>query len=588
MKRVAVLTLWLASVVFVAAQAQSPSSSVTDWIRANAIKLSTVEAGHGFADIQPLKQIIGNARIVSLGEATHGTREFFQLKHRMLEFLATEMGFTIFSIEASMPEAYKLNDYVLNGIGDPATLLRGMYFWTWDTEEVLDMIRWMRSFNASGKGRVQFTGFDMQTPTGAIANLRTFAEKFDPQYGSTLLTAAQGATRVQQASQPSTTGSNFGFMNSGLPTTLVAGKKIRFSGFIKTEDVRRNYAGLWFRANGPTGVVAFDNMQTRGATGTSDWKQYVIELDVPASTTNVVFGALFPGDGTAWYDDLALEIDGKPYVDAAVFDFGFEAPTIRGFQTGGTNYRVELDSRVAHAGKQSVKMTFTLPLVMKTLEAAVAAPTPASMIPAYQDILWHLDSHRAQYRAAGATDWDIEWAIQNARVVMQGLQMRAQLVSRDRSMADNVKWILDRNPSAKIVLWAHNMHVATAGTGFTPMVGELRQMFGREMFTFGFAFNQGSFQAVPQGGVGALRDFTVPPLPSTTLDATLASAGMRLFALDLRNAHEWFRTARTSREIGSMYPDGSPDAFTMTFVVPNAFDALLFVESTTAARKNPR
>ena len=93
---------------------------VGDWIRAHAIRLTTPEAGHGFADLQPLKPVIGNARIVSLGEATHGTREFFQLKHRMLEFLATEMGFTIFSIEANMPEAYRLNDYVLNGTGDPA------------------------------------------------------------------------------------------------------------------------------------------------------------------------------------------------------------------------------------------------------------------------------------------------------------------------------------------------------------------------------------------------------------------------------------------------------------------------------------
>src|SRR6478735_1595073 len=139
------------------------SDPTTEWIRANAIRLSTTEAGHGFADMQALKPVIGNARIVSLGEATHGSREFFQLKHRMLEFLATDMGFTIFTIEANMPEAYRLNDYVLNGTGDPAQLLRGMYFWTWDTEEVLDMIQWMRAFNQSGKGRVQFTGFDMQT-----------------------------------------------------------------------------------------------------------------------------------------------------------------------------------------------------------------------------------------------------------------------------------------------------------------------------------------------------------------------------------------------------------------------------------------
>ena len=130
-------------------------ADVTSWIRTNAVPLKTVEARHGFDDMEPLRRIIGDARIVSLGEATHGTREFFQLKHRMLEFLATRMGFTIFSIEANMPEAYRLNDYVLNGTGDPAQLLRGMYFWTWNTEEVLDMIRWMREFNASGKGRVR-------------------------------------------------------------------------------------------------------------------------------------------------------------------------------------------------------------------------------------------------------------------------------------------------------------------------------------------------------------------------------------------------------------------------------------------------
>ncbi len=51
-------------------------------------------------------------RIVSLGESTHGSREIFQMKHRMLEFLVTEMGFSIFSIEASMPESYAVGDYV--------------------------------------------------------------------------------------------------------------------------------------------------------------------------------------------------------------------------------------------------------------------------------------------------------------------------------------------------------------------------------------------------------------------------------------------------------------------------------------------
>jgi erythromycin esterase-like protein len=101
------LNVGVAGLLFAAA-VLAQDRSVVDWLRTNAIPLATVEAGHSFADLEPLKTLIGNARIVALGEATHGSREIFQVKHRMLEFLASEMGFTIFSMEANMPEAYRL------------------------------------------------------------------------------------------------------------------------------------------------------------------------------------------------------------------------------------------------------------------------------------------------------------------------------------------------------------------------------------------------------------------------------------------------------------------------------------------------
>src|SRR5437868_2335974 len=186
--------------------------AVVDWITAHAVHLRTPEAGHGFADMQPLKKIIGNARIVSLGEATHGTREFFQLKHRMLEFLSKEMGFTIFSIEANMPEAYRLNDYVLNGTGDPAKLIRDMYFWTWDTQEVLDMVSWMRQFNKSSKHHIQFTGFDMQTPNVAADIVRDFVDKNDAEYANTLRTASDMAKAPTAEA-----GQNFGVASAAFP-----------------------------------------------------------------------------------------------------------------------------------------------------------------------------------------------------------------------------------------------------------------------------------------------------------------------------------------------------------------------------------
>ena len=160
-----------------------------DWLKANAVPFATDRAGHGFDDLKPLKAAIGEAHIVSLGEATHGTAEFFRMKHRLTEFLASEMGFTVFAIEASTPEAFRLNDYVLHGKGDPKELIRGMYFWTWNTEEVLDMVLWMRAFNESGKGRIEFLGFDMQEPKVAAANVRSFVEKSDPGFTQSLTSA---------------------------------------------------------------------------------------------------------------------------------------------------------------------------------------------------------------------------------------------------------------------------------------------------------------------------------------------------------------------------------------------------------------
>jgi erythromycin esterase len=166
--------------------ALAPKPAQLDWLRKNAIPFDTAEAGHGFADLAPLKAVIGDARIVSLGEATHGTAEFFRMKHRLTEFLASEMGFTLFAIEASMPESYRVNEFVLTGKGDPKELLSGLYFWTWNTQEVLDMILWMREFNKSGKGKIAFLGFDMQEPRVAAENVRAFVAKSDADYLKTL------------------------------------------------------------------------------------------------------------------------------------------------------------------------------------------------------------------------------------------------------------------------------------------------------------------------------------------------------------------------------------------------------------------
>lgn len=158
-------------------------AEVLAWIRSTAIPLRSVVAGSGFTDLQPFKAVVGKAQVVGLGEATHGTKEFFQLKHRMLEFLVEEMGFRVFAIEANLPEAYAVDEYIQTGLGDPAKALKGLYFWTWDTTEVLDQILWMRKYNAdpSHPKKLRFYGVDMQEHRVALAQATAWLEKAAPE-----------------------------------------------------------------------------------------------------------------------------------------------------------------------------------------------------------------------------------------------------------------------------------------------------------------------------------------------------------------------------------------------------------------------
>ena len=166
-----------------------PPPAVVDWITAHAIPLATAEPGHGFADLAAIGPLIGAARVVALGEATHGTREFFQLKHRVLEYLVATQGFTMFAIEADQPECRAINDYVLHGTGDARVALDGLHKWPWSTAEVLAMIEWMRAWNAdpAHPRKVQFAGFDMLTSRVAYASVARFLARVAPDAGPGLL-----------------------------------------------------------------------------------------------------------------------------------------------------------------------------------------------------------------------------------------------------------------------------------------------------------------------------------------------------------------------------------------------------------------
>ena len=85
--------------------------------------------------------MVGDARVVGLGESTHGTRESCLLKHRLFRLLHERAGFSALVLETSLPDVARLNAWIQTGEGDPEDLLHAQGFWTVDTEEVLNLVR---------------------------------------------------------------------------------------------------------------------------------------------------------------------------------------------------------------------------------------------------------------------------------------------------------------------------------------------------------------------------------------------------------------------------------------------------------------
>ncbi|UBU18103.1 erythromycin esterase family protein [Nonomuraea gerenzanensis] len=136
---------------------------VTGWLAARAVPLT---------GLAPLRAAFQGVRVVGLGEATHGSAEFFLARWRLTEFLIEELGFTILAIEASAAAAHAVDDYTAGGPGDPRRALAGLGFWTLRTAEMLTVLERLRAHNRTAARPVRFVGIDPQNPATALRALR--------------------------------------------------------------------------------------------------------------------------------------------------------------------------------------------------------------------------------------------------------------------------------------------------------------------------------------------------------------------------------------------------------------------------------
>jgi erythromycin esterase-like protein len=139
-------------------------------------------------DYDPLMELIGDARIVLLGEASHGTHEFYRERARITQRLIEEHGFTVVAVEADWPDAYRVNRWVRGtGIDTVAAEALGDFLrfprWMWRNRDVLAFIAWLRDHNdalSPGARKAGFYGLDLYSLFGSIEAVIRYLDEVDP------------------------------------------------------------------------------------------------------------------------------------------------------------------------------------------------------------------------------------------------------------------------------------------------------------------------------------------------------------------------------------------------------------------------
>ena len=165
------------------AQAPSRPATLAGLVREVAEPIESIDAG----DLGAVIERISGARLVLLGEATHGTSEFYRMRARITQELVRTHGFRIVAVEADWPDARRVNRYV-QGLpdGHPPEEPAFTRFptWMWRNHETWRFIEWLRSFNAAIRDpalQAGFYGLDLYSLFTSIRSVLEYLERVDPQ-----------------------------------------------------------------------------------------------------------------------------------------------------------------------------------------------------------------------------------------------------------------------------------------------------------------------------------------------------------------------------------------------------------------------
>ncbi|HEY5798828.1 MAG TPA: erythromycin esterase family protein [Burkholderiaceae bacterium] len=234
----------------------------------------------GDKDYDDLLAMTREARFVLIGEATHGTHEFYAERARITQRLIVEQGYDAVAVEADWPDAYRINRYV-RGRGDDLDAVSALGgferfpTWMWRNQDVLSFVNWLRQYNTdAAHGRqAGFYGLDLYSMFRSMGEVLHYLDQYDPPAASEARERYGCFDRYQQNSQRYAYASGIGTSPSCEHAVITQLHEMRALAHQSTRHDDRDMAEALFSAQQNARLVADAEhyYRTMLASGVSSW-----------------------------------------------------------------------------------------------------------------------------------------------------------------------------------------------------------------------------------------------------------------------------------------------------------------------------
>lgn len=535
---------------------------VVEWMKENAIPIKSASSD-SFEELYILSGIFEDKSLVLLGEGSHGTKEFFQVKDKLVRYLIKNHGFKNLGMEYDMVDGLPMQKYLQTGFGDVENALNQQRGWVWNTREILEMSKWLQNHNKSSKNKVNYFGVDMLRIIPPLVYSIDFLKSQN----------VSEANEIEKKLQD---------LSGGTLNEFQADDDKFYDQFSGVVPIKNNYQ---LKELMLLLVDLFDIYEDKISLQTSAeiWEiNKRIAITAYQKSKHLLqwnMNNIFPTFGNKKQNEIYGRAANTSkylrqfYKDNDPVQYKAIEPVLNLIENpyrGNREYR-----------KLSINNRGNL---KDTVFSSIA----------------RLDIRR-EYYLKGVKEDQLLDVKNNLNLILSIFEIYKDYLSkpamstneREIGLAENTQWLYETK--GKTIIWAHNGHVSKNANRETDMMGTiLRNKYKDKMLVIGTTFNKGKFQAAysvrqTNANTSQLQEFNVSEAKKNSLEYLMAQVGHPIFLIDFRKlpkngvVKEWFSKEHFVRSIGNSYNPENPDNYYEFIGIPKHYDAMIFFNESTRA-----